>query len=237
MSNKVRYERNGDVALLEMDDGKANAVSHELIAEVRAALGRAREEAGAVVLAGRPGRFSAGFDLTVMMAGPDQARALVTAGAELLIDIFMHPQPIVVACTGHALAAGALILLAADRRIGVSGDFKIGLNEVAIGLRLPIFAIELARDRLSKRHFGPATILARVYSPAEACDAGYLDAVVEPSNVVKAALAEATALAALPRGALAQTKQLVRAGLVAHVRATLAEDMQRVAPPANARKS
>jgi enoyl-CoA hydratase len=233
---RIAYRRDGDVAVLTLDDGKANAVSHELIAELRGALGRAREEAQAVVIAGRPGRFSAGFDLSIMTAGPDQARELVTAGCELLCDLYVHPQPVVVACTGHALAAGALILLAADRRVGVLGDFKIGLNEVAIGLRLPIFAIELARDRLSKRHFTAATTLARVFSPAEACDAGYLDAAVEASSLMETVMKEAAALAALPRGALAQTKQLARAPLVEHVRATLDEDMRRVAPPANMRK-
>jgi enoyl-CoA hydratase len=236
-TKRVTYERSGDVAVLKLDDGKANAVSHELIAELREALGRAREEAGAVMLVGRPGRFSGGFDLSVMTAGIDQARALVRAGGELLLDLYTHPQPVVAVCTGHALAAGALLLLTADRRLGVSGDFKIGLNEVAIGLPLPVYALELARERLSKRHFAPATVLARIYSPAEACDAGYLDAVVDSQHLMDAALAEAVALAALPASALAQTKQVAREAMVERVRATLDEDMRRVAPPANVRKS
>jgi len=235
-SSRVHYEKTGAVALLRLDDGKANAVSHELIEEFCAALDKAEAEASAVVIAGRPARFSAGFDLAKMTASPESARALVTEGCEMLVRLYMHPQPVVVACTGHALAAGALILLAADRRIGAAGDFKIGLNEVAIGLRLPIFAVELVRERLSKRHFTAATILGRVYAPADAVDVGYLDAVVEPDRVVESAVAEAEPLAALPRGALAQTKALARSALVEHVRATLADDMSRVAPPTQARK-
>jgi enoyl-CoA hydratase len=233
---KVHYEKTGAVAVLRLDDGKANAVSHELIEEFCAALDKARAEASAVLIAGRPGRFSAGFDLAKMTASPESARALVTAGCELLMRLYLHPQPVVVACTGHALAAGALILLAADRRIGAAGDFKIGLNEVAIGLRLPIFAVELARERLSKRHFTPATVLGHVYDPADAVDVGYLDATVEPARVIETALAEAEVLAGLPSSALAQTKMLARNALVEHVRATLAEDMSRVAPPTQARK-
>jgi enoyl-CoA hydratase len=128
------------------------------------------------------------------------------------------------------------VLLAADRRIGAAGDFKIGLNEVAIGLRLPIFALELARDRLSKRHFPTATVLGRVFAPDDALDAGFLDAVIEPERVFDAALAEAEALAALPSHALAQTKLLARDAVAAHVRETLAQDMSRLAPPTDARK-
>ena len=234
--NKVHYETAGTVAVLRLDDGKANAISHQLIEEFTDALERAARDAAAVVIAGRPGRFSAGFDLGSMTASADAARTLVTEGCELLLQLYVQPQPVVVACTGHALAAGALVLLTADRRIGAAGDFKIGLNEVAIGLRLPVFAMELARDRLSKRHFTAATVLGRIYGPAEAADVGYLDAVVEPERVVEAALAEAEGLAALPRDAFSETKVLARKALVAHVRATLEEDMSRVVSPTAARK-
>ena len=232
----MQYRVEDGVAVVRLDDGKANAVSHELIAELRGALDRAESEASAVVIAGRAGRFSAGFDLATMTAGPDSARDLVSAGCELLLRIYLHPQPVVAACTGHALAAGALLLLASDRRVGAAGDFKIGLNEVAIGLRLPIFAAELARDRLSKRHFTQATILARIYDPHEACDAGYLDAVEDPERVVEVACAEARTLGALPARALGQTKSVVRGPLAAHIRATLEDDMRRVAPPSDVRK-
>jgi enoyl-CoA hydratase len=233
----VKFEVRNAVAVLSIDDGKANAVSHELIGEITAQLDRAAKEASAVLLLGRPGRFSAGFDLAAMTASAESARALVSAGCELLLRIFTHPQPVVTACTGHALAAGALLLLASDRRIGAAGDFKIGLNEVAIGLRLPIFALELARDRLSKRHFTAATAFARVYGPQEACDAGFLDAVVEPDRLFDTAFAEAQAAAALPAAAHAATKKLARRALVEHVRATLDDDMSRLAPPSDVRRS
>ncbi len=229
----VDYQLDGKVAHLALDDGKANAISPDLIALTDQALSRAEREARAVLISGRPGRFSAGFDLSIMTAGPDQARTLVTRGAELLMRIYLHPQPVVVACTGHALAAGALLLLAADTRIGVRGDFKIGLNEVAIGLRLPIFAIELARDRLSKRHFVAATIQARLYGPDEACDAGFLDRVVDAGTVIPQAMEAARLLADLPGVALAQTKALVRERVAGRIRETLAADMAQLAPPSN----
>jgi len=225
------YSLDGRLAVLRMDDGKANALSHAAIDALHAALDRAEKEAGAVCLLGRPGRFCAGFDLSVMRSGPEPMRRLVTAGAELLMRMAVHPLPIAIGCTGHALAAGALLLLAADSRTGARGEFKIGLNEVAIGMPLPVFAYELARERLSKRHWLRATAQAELYAPDGAVDAGFLDAVCEPSALVEAALAEGRRLAALPQPAFRRTKASVRGGVVAVIRATLAEDMARLTGP------
>jgi enoyl-CoA hydratase len=228
----IAYSLVERVALVRFDDGKANALSHAAIDALHAALDRAEKEAGAVCLAGREGRFCAGFDLAVMRSGPEPMRRLVAAGAELLLRIAVHPLPIAMACTGHALAAGALLLLAADSRIGARGEFKIGLNEVAIGMPLPVFAYELARERLSKRHLLRATTQAEVYAPEAALDAGFLDSLREPGEVPGAALGEGRRLAALPQPAFARTKAALRGALVAGIRASLAEDMARLAGPA-----
>jgi enoyl-CoA hydratase len=230
-SQRVSYTQDGKVAVIRMDDGKANAISAELIDELDTMLERARNEARAVVLVGREGRFSGGFDLTVMMASPESARELVNTGAQFLMTLYLHPQPVVAACTGHALAAGALLLLASDVRIGSEGAFKIGLNEVAIGMRLPIFAIELARDRLAREHFVAASALGRVYNPTEAVDVGFLDRAVPADRCVQEAIATARKLADLPTGALAETKRLTRQPLVELVIDTLEEDLETVAPP------
>jgi enoyl-CoA hydratase len=224
-SQPVRYEQRDDVAVITMDDGKANALSHVMIDQLHAAIERAQAAARALVLTGRETRFCAGFDLGTMTSGPQAARALVLAGAELLLRMYLHPQPLVAACTGHALAAGALLLLASDTRIGAAGAFKIGLNEVAIQLTLPVFGTELARDRLSKRHFTGATVQARIYDPETACDAGYLDRVVAADQLQAAALAEVQRLAALPQAAYAATKQRARAATVERIRATLHDDV------------
>jgi enoyl-CoA hydratase len=225
------YSVDGRVAVLRLDDGKANALSPAVLAALQAALDRAEKEAGAVCLLGRPGRFCAGFDLSIMRSGPEPMRRLVTAGAELLLRMAVHPLPIAIGCTGHALAAGALLLLAADARIGARGDFKIGLNEVAIGMPLPIFGYELARERLSKRHLLRAAVQAEIYAPDAAVDAGFLDAVREPGALAEAALAEARRLAELPQPAFGRTKAGLRQAVVARIRATLAEDMARLAGP------
>jgi enoyl-CoA hydratase len=221
----VRYKLRDTVAVITMDDGKANALSHAVIDALHACLDRAEREAAAVVLTGRDRRLSAGFDLNVMTSSVDNMRALVTAGAELLLRLYLYPRPLVVACNGHALAMGALLLLAADSRIGAAGDFKIGLNEVSIQMPLPVFAMELARARLSKRHFTAATTQARIYDPQGAVDAGYLDATAAPEQLLDAALASARQLAGLSDPAFRSTKARERAATVRCIRETLAADI------------
>ena len=232
MAPLVSYLLEDKIAVVTMDDGKANALSHAMMDAVDEAFSRAEREASAVVVTGRAGRFSAGFDLREMMQGLDSARALVTRGAGLLLRLYALPLPLVVACSGHALAGGALMLLTGDMRLGASGPFKIGLNEVQIGMPVPILAMELARDRLAPGRLMAATLFATTLDPREALDWGYLDALVEPDQLRAAALAEASRLGALPREAYAKTKIALRERTIGYVRATLADDMARLVPPA-----
>ena len=139
------------MAVVRLDDGKVNVISHRVIELLHAALDRSLEEATAVAIIGREGKLSAGFDLTEMTAGIERTKALVGAGGHLLMRIYGHPQPVVLGVTGHALAAGALLALSCDVRIGGDGPAKIGLNETAIGMGLPHYAVELAQERLSTR--------------------------------------------------------------------------------------
>jgi enoyl-CoA hydratase len=224
----VRTELREGVAVVRIDDAKANAFSHAVIDALGQALDRAEKDAGSVLLVGRPGRFSAGFDLTSMRGGAEAARGLVGAGAELFLRLFELPLPVVAACTGHALAAGAVTLLSCDLRLGARGAYKIGLNEVAIGLALPIFGVELARARLSKRHFDRAVGQAEIYAPEAAVDAGFLDRCVDADALFEVAMGEAARLAQLPQPAFRATKLRSHAEIAAGIRATLADDLKRM---------
>jgi len=223
-----------DVAVMRFDDGKANVLSHGAVEAFGEALDRAEVEARAVCVVGREGKLSAGFDLSVMTAGPDAARDLVIKGGELLMRLYLHPQPVVVAVTGHALAAGALLVLTCDVRIGADAPAKIGLNETSIGMSLPLFAVELARDRLAPASLTLATIAAEIYDPRGAVEAGYLDRVVPVEAVVDEAIAEAHRLGAYRPGAYAQTKEALRRPTADRVLAGAAADLARFAfePPA-----
>lgn len=224
--SSISFGLAGPVAVIDIDDGKANALGFELLDALDAALDRAEAEAEAVAVVGRPGKFSAGFDLSVMTSGPDQARGLLGRGAELGMRLYEFPQPVVLGVTGHALAMGGILLCCADIRIGADGPFKLGLNEVAIGMPVPAFAVELCRDRLSKRSFTRAIQLARIHDPAEALEAGFLDEVVGPDRVRDRAVEVATELAGtLHRGPFRATRRTIRAELAGRLRTSLAADL------------
>lgn len=232
MTNPVlTYTLEGTTAVVRMDDGKANALSDAMIDALLEAVARAEKEASAMVLVGRPDRFCAGFDLKIMMSGPDSAKALLRRGSALLMKLYGATLPLVIACTGHALAGGALVLLTGDVRIGASGAFRVGLNEVSIGMPVPVLAMELARDRISTAELGRATLQAQIYSPEEAARVGYLDAVVAPADVVPRAMEEATRLGALSRMAFSATKTRLRGKTIAHILATLEDDMASLMTP------
>ena len=205
MSDVVTVETSDGIALVTLDDGKVNVLSHAVLDALDDALTAAENDdaVGAMVIAGRAGLLSGGFDLKVMMQGPREAGELVTKGGALFTRIFGSGLPVVAACTGHAIAAGALLMLSCDERVAAQGDFQIGLIETAKGMVLPRWAVELAEERLSRRHFQVATVGARMYPPEGARDAGFADAVVAPEAVVDTAIEAAQRWAALPATAYA----------------------------------
>ena len=150
MTERVTYRSEAGVAYITMDDGKVNVMSTAMLGDLNAALDRAEQDQAIVVLrSARPGIFSAGFDLKVFAANdPVRSLEMVKAGAELALRLMSHPSPTVGVMEGHAFPMGAFLLLGCDVRIGALGKFRMGLNEVAIGIVPPGFAIELARSRL-----------------------------------------------------------------------------------------
>ena len=230
-SEILTYALEGTIAVVQMDDGKANALSGAMIDGLLEALLRAEKEATAMVLVGRADRFCAGFDLRVMMSGPDAAKELLGRGSNLLMKLYGARVPLVIACTGHALAGGALVLLTGDVRIGAAGAYRIGLNEVSIGMPVPVLAMELARDRLAPTELGRATLMAQIYTPEEAAKVGYLDAIAPAGDVAARAKEEAKRLGALSRSAFEATKTRLRGKTIAHVIATLEDDMRSLLMP------
>ena len=232
MGETVQLERRDEVGVITIDDGKANALSPAVIAALNAALDEV-DAAGpalrAVVVCGREGMFSGGFDLKIMRGGDAGAMVdLVTSGGELVLRLYSSARPVVCAVTGHAIAAGALITLSGHLRVGAEGDFKIGMIETSIGMVLPDWAVLIADYRLSRRQVERAVVEARVYGPAEARDAGYLDVVVPPGEVLSTAVAEAARLGALDPRAYAGNAAKLRGPGIARLREALARD--RAAP-------
>ncbi|WP_405226099.1 crotonase/enoyl-CoA hydratase family protein [Lentisalinibacter sediminis] len=210
--------------LLTMDDGKANALSFDMLDSLNAGLDRAAAAGKVVIIAGRPGKFCAGFDLSVMGQGGEDAARLLRQGAEIANRLLTFETPVVLAVSGHALAMGALLCLSADYRIGTEGDYKLGLNEVAIGMTLPWFGVELARARLAQVHLDQAVGLARVYDSAGAVEAGFLDEAVPAGDLAPRAADMAATLATLNMEAHRNTKQRVREPLAERLELALQRD-------------
>ncbi|MBT8494237.1 MAG: crotonase/enoyl-CoA hydratase family protein [Deltaproteobacteria bacterium] len=227
----VTYEQSDDIVKISMDDGKANALSYQMLDELDAAFDRAEADGKAVVLAGREGKFCAGFDLKEMMKGPAAAGALVTRGGQLLLRLYEIGLPVVVACTGHALAGGVLLAATGDWRIGSLGSFKLGLNEVHNGMPVPILAHELARDHLLPTELLASVVHAKIYDPEGAVRAGWLDAAVAPAELLATATSEAKRLGALPRMAYSASKRSLRRQTIAYIKGSLESNVAELLGP------
>lgn len=222
---RVQYESADGIATIRMDDGKANVMSVEMQGELLSAFARARDEGCVVILTGRSGVFSAGFDLKVMGAGDrDAIRNMVRGGFELAETVLGHPFPVVAASSGHAVAMGLFLLLCADVRIGTTGDCRLTANEVAIGMTLPHAAVAVLRGRLSPASADRAAVLAEIFSPAAAIEHGLLHQTVDPDQLEAAARDRARALTQLDFGAHSATKLRMRAQLLGELSAGMSEE-------------
>lgn len=230
MTDLITYELSEGIATLTLANGKVNAISPDVIEAFHAALDRAEADRAVVIITGQPGVLSGGYDLKVMTSGPQQAVDLVSAGSKLARRMLAHPYPIVVACGGHAVAKGAFLLLSADHRIGVSGPFKIGLNEVAIGMTMHHVGIEIARHRLNHRFFNRCVVNAEMLAPELAVQAGFLDELVEADELMATARARAAQLGELNLTAHAGTKLKARAGLLETLDRAIELDLRMAAP-------
>ena len=226
----VTHESDGTVATITMDDGKVNVLSLQMLMEVNAALDRATADRQVVVLTGREGIFSAGFDLAVLRAGTYEAIEMLRAGFELAERLLAFPTPVVVAVPGHAIAMGLFLALAGDFRVGARGPFRLTANEVAIGMTLPHAALEILRHGVAPSHFTRVVLLAEPFTPDDAVIAGMLSTVVEPAALLDTARTTAAAAAALDLDAHAATKRRARADTLRALRAAVETDFSDLRP-------
>jgi len=227
MNELVSYTPAGAIARIVMDDGKVNVMSPALLGALLRAFDRAEKDRTVVVLtSGREGIFSAGFDTKVLASrDPQKIFDMVKLGAELAARILSFPAPVVAACTGHAFPMGAFLLLASDVRVGTDGAFKIGMNEVAIGIPVPSFALELGRMRLVPAYLQRTALTGEMFSPQEAVTAGFLDRAVPAAVLQATADGIAQALAEIDFASHASTKERLRKAAAAAVRTAIDEEI------------
>ena len=159
----VQYSLQDGTATIRIDDGKRNALAPAVLKEIYAAFEQAEADRATVILTGREGVFSAGFDLKVMNRGGSAAIGMLRLGYGLTARVLAYPHPVIAACPGHSMAMGVFLMLSGDYIIGSRGDFKIAANEVAIGMTMPRVAAAVMRNRLAPAAFQRAVTLAEVF--------------------------------------------------------------------------
>jgi enoyl-CoA hydratase len=185
---------------VELDTGRPNALTLEAVQSLRDALAF-DADAPVVVLSGRPDAFCAGLDNATLSAGAAEREELLASMGELLLEVLESPTRIVATCEGHAVAAGAMLLLVSDLRLGTPGSYRVGFTEQSLGMPLPDLPALLARERLDRRRLHELAVLGRTVGPEEAVAAGFLDAVEPPETIRQRAAERATELAALSEAA------------------------------------
>ncbi len=206
----------GKVTEIRFARPPVNALDPSLVAALDEALVEATGDARAVVLSGQPGMFSAGLDMKALLA---LDRAAITAFWEsffaLLRRLATSPVPVIAAITGHSPAGGAVLAMFCDRRIAAEGDFKLGLNEVQVGLAMPPVIFAGLKRLIGVREAEKMCVAGSLIGPDAAQAIGLVDEVVPVEQVVPRALAYADSLVALPPGAMSVTRGLCRADLEA----------------------
>lgn len=225
-NNPMTYSRSGAVSRIVMDDGKANVMSIAMLEALHGAFDQAEQDKTVVILSARGRHFSGGFDLNVFAKGSAQEQyRMVRSGAELALRILSFPTPVVAACQGNAFPMGAFLIMSSDHRIAAEGNYRIGMNEVAIGLTPPRFAIEIARQRLTPAYFSRTVLTGEMFGPDEAVTAGFFDRVVPAAELESAAEAAAQALSQIHMVHHAAAKARARGAVIATIRAMIDADL------------
>ena len=213
-----------DVSIITLDDGKANVFSPAMIEDINDCLDRVPTNKGALIITGREGILSGGFDLKIISSGDMKAiHKMTLSGFRLLSRILSFPRPVIGACSGHAIALGTFLLCCCDYRIGAKGDFMIGANEMRTNMVIPIPILELIRFRVSQRHKYRAILGAEMYSIEASVDAGLMDQAIEQEKLMEMALQKAEDLATMGHPSYSLTKELFINDVVAKINNALDE--------------
>ena len=209
----IDLEHRGEIAILTMRHGKANAIDGTFCEDIIRRLGELRRSAArAVVITGQGNIFSAGVDLVrALNGGPDYFRHFLPLLRRAFEELFFFEKPIVAAVNGHAMAGGCVLTCAVDYRLMAQGDGRIGITELLVGVPFPVIALEIMRFAAAPQHFARIVTSAATFAPDVAVDLGLADEVVPGDALRECAVAAAEKLAALDPATFALTKRQIRA--------------------------
>ena len=200
--------KENDISIIKLDDGKANAFSYDMLSQVNELLTKVPRDSGALVIAGREGLFSGGFDLKTLATGDmEKITKMVQLGYRLLLELFSFDRPIVAAVSGHSIALGLFVTCSADYRIAIDGKYVCQANEVRNNMDIPTQIMEIIRARVNKKYFYSAVYHSDAYSVQESIEVGYIDEVVSEDQFMQRVMEKAKELATLPHPFYANTKK------------------------------
>ena len=210
MSEKLAtIETKDDISIITLNDGKANVFSSQMTQDINECLDKVSNEKGCLIITGKEGMFSAGFDLKTLQGGDVKLiQEMTLTGFKLLSRIFSFPRPIIAACSGHGIALGTFLLCCCDYRIGIKGDFMLGANEMRTNMVIPPPILELIKFRVAQSHKYRAVLGAEMYSLSDGKNAGLIDEIVEPEDLFRTAMEKAKDLATMGHPSYSLTKEL-----------------------------
>ena len=210
MSEKIAtFRKEEDISIITLDDGKANVFSSEMSQQVNDCLDQVETEKGCLIITGKEGMFSAGLDLKTIQSGDmEKILDMSSSAFKLLARIFSFPRPVIAACSGHGIALGTFLICCCDYRIGIKGDFMLGANEMRTNMVIPTPILELIKFRVNNSHKYRAVLGAEMYTLEKAKEAGLMDDVVNPEDLMKAAMEKAKDLATMGHPSYTLTKEL-----------------------------
>jgi enoyl-CoA hydratase len=200
--------KEGDISIIKLDDGKANAFSYDMLSQVNELLAKVPRDSGALVITGREGLYSGGFDLKTLATGDmEKITKMVQLGYNLLLELFSFDRPIVAAVSGHSIALGLFVTCSADYRIAIDGKYVCQANEVRNNMDIPTQIMEILKARVNKKYFYPAVYHSDAYSVQESIEVGFIDEVVSKDQFMERVMEKAKELATLPHPFYANTKK------------------------------
>ena len=210
MSEKLAtIETKDDISIITLNDGKANVFSSQMTQDINNCLDKVSNEKGCLIITGKEGMFSAGFDLKTLQGGDVKLiQEMTLTGFKLLSRIFSFPRPVIAACSGHGIALGTFLLCCCDYRIGIKGDFMLGANEMRTNMVIPPPILELIKFRVTQSHKYRAVLGAEMYSLSDGKNAGLIDEIVEPEDLLRTAMEKAKDLATMGHPSYSLTKEL-----------------------------
>ena len=222
MSELATLEKKGEVSIITLNDGKANVFSYPMLETIQNILADIPKDKGSVIITGRDGMFSGGFDLKTFSSGDvDLIKNMSALGFKTLFDLYTFPRPIIAAISGHAVALGIFVVCCCDYRIGINGEFVVQANEVRNNMDIPTPIMEIAASRIDKQHIYRALFHGDTYKMTDAVSAGWIDEVVNHEDLMKRAMEKAEDLATLGHPMYQKTKEVFQASIVEKIKATL----------------